>query len=279
MTRAWRRPSGQTGQGLRGPRVSPPLRLQTQGGGLGDPALQGGRHGTGAVCDLLTPHISLLAVQGLQGPRFPGFRLNERRGPVIFLPDTDAPLPARALGRRGPGPVSWSRQSVVVWLALSAGSARPFSSWGLCGSRCLLGTGHCLPLRTPECSPWQSRLGAHSCVPWPPGPGALRDSSPSQMQRAELLALQKVYMLIMSHLENKDAVKKIKAPIIVSFRYIVVNVFTSVTVVPYICVYIHTYTGRFNSLCTYTYEYKYTHVYIHRYTCPYANIHIGLQFT
>lgn len=83
-------------------------------------------------------------------------------------------------------------------------------------------------------------------------------------------------MLIMSHLENKDAVKKIKAPIIVSFRYIVVNVLPSVTAVPYICVYIHTYTGRFRHLCTYTYEYKYTHVYIHRYTCPYANIHIGL---
>ena len=50
-------------------------------------------------------------------------------------------------------------------------------------------------------------------------------------------------MLIMSHLKNKDAIKKIKAPIIVSFRYIVINVLLSVVPVPYICVYTYTYTG------------------------------------
>lgn len=47
----------------------PPLDgCRPREGAWGTPALQGGRHGTGAVCDLLTPHISLLAVQGCRGP-------------------------------------------------------------------------------------------------------------------------------------------------------------------------------------------------------------------
>lgn len=49
-------------------------------------------------------------------------------------------------------------------------------------------------------------------------------------------------MLIMSHLENKDTAKKIKAPVIISFRYIVTNVLVSVTAFPCIlCMLIYAF--------------------------------------
>lgn len=96
-------------------------------------------------------------------------------------------------------------------------------------------------LTTPERGPWQSRLGAHSRCSPATGPRGLRDSLQVKCRELSFSGSLKVCMLIMSHLENKDTVKKIKAPVVISFRYIVTNILLSVTAFPCICVYIHTY--------------------------------------
>lgn len=152
-------------------RVSPaPLMAADPGrGAWGDPALQGGRSWyRGSVRPPDSAHL-LVGRPGLQGPRFPGFRLNERRGPVIFLPDTDAPLPARALGRRGSGPGELE-QAERGCVACTTGLFVP-SPWGPVWQQVPPGHGPLPRSGLQSAAPGRAAWAPTAAVPRPPGPG------------------------------------------------------------------------------------------------------------
>ena len=68
-------------------------------------------------------------------------------------------------------------------------------------------------------------------------------------------------MLIMSHLENKDTVKKIKAPVIISFRYIVTKRFSECDCLSmYMCVYTHICVYTHTCMLIYTFGYVYIQI-------------------
>lgn len=137
-------------------------------GAWGDPALQGGHtRYRGSV----RPRDSsdLVGRSGLQGPRFPGFRLNESRGPVTFQPDTDAPLPAAALGRRelGLGELEQAEHGCV---ACTAGLLVS-SPWGPVQQRASSGHEPLPRSRLQSAAPGRAAWAPTSAVSRPLGPG------------------------------------------------------------------------------------------------------------
>lgn len=176
---------GRGGQGMRGPCVSRPCDgcRPREGGPWGTPLFREIARGTGTACSLVTPQASLFAVQGCGG-RSPGFRLNERSGPVIFQP----------IGCPTPSWDAWEARGVLgeqERVAHTAGLLSPLRG-GLRGSGCPLGMSHCLahdsraqPLAEPPGRP-QPLFPGHRAQ-------GFEGQPPSQMQRTQLLWLLKKY--------------------------------------------------------------------------------------